>query len=64
MSTTLNASLAGDVRNALILARACDLAYYGEPEGPARFKSELGLDAQLISVDNTQVYVAENDHRS
>jgi triacylglycerol lipase len=60
MSTTLNASLAGDVRNALILARACDLAYYGEPEGPGRFKSELGLDAQLISVDNTQVYVAQN----
>ena len=28
--------------------------------GP-RFRSELGLEAKLISVDNTQVYVAEND---
>ena len=60
MSTTLNDSVRGDVRNALILARACELAYCGEPEGPARFKAELGLDAQLISVDNTQVYLAEN----
>jgi triacylglycerol lipase len=61
MSTTLNNSTTGDVRNALILARACDLAYYNKPEGPARFSSELGLDARLISVDNTQVYIAEND---
>lgn len=61
MGTVLNDSVAGDVRNALILARACDLAYYGEPDGPARFKSELGLNARLISVDNTQVYVAEDD---
>jgi triacylglycerol lipase len=61
VSTTLNNSVAGDVRNALILARACDLAYCNEPEGPARFKSELGMDARLISVDNTQVYIAEND---
>jgi triacylglycerol lipase len=62
MDTTLNDSVTGDVRNALILARACDLAYYGEPDGPARFKSELGLNARLISVDNTQAYVAENDN--
>ena len=34
MSTILNDSAMGDVRNALILARACDLAYYNEPEGP------------------------------
>jgi triacylglycerol lipase len=61
MSTTLNNSAAGDVRNALILARACNLAYYNEPEGPVRFKSELGMNARLISVDNTQVYIAEND---
>ncbi len=61
MSTTLNDSAAGDARNALFLARACDLAYSNEPEGPARFRSELGLEARLISVDNTQVYVAEDD---
>jgi triacylglycerol lipase len=61
MSTILNDSIAGDARNALILARACELAYYNEPEGPARFRSELGMNARLISVDNTQVYIAETD---
>ena len=61
MSTTLNDSSAGDARNALILARVCELAYYNEPEGPARFRSELGMNARLISVDNTQVYIAEAD---
>ena len=61
MSMSLDDSVAGNARNALFLARACDLAYYAEAEGSARFRSELGLDAKLISVDNTQVYVAEND---
>ncbi len=49
------------LRNALFLARACELAYLNEPEGSPRFRSELGLEAKLISVDNTQVYVAENE---
>jgi triacylglycerol lipase len=61
MSMALDNSAAGNPRNALFLAKACDLAYYSEPEGPTRFRSELGLEAKLISVDNTQVYVAEND---
>jgi triacylglycerol lipase len=61
MSTMLNESAVGDARNALILARACELAYYNEAEGPARFRSELGMTARLISVDNTQVYIAETD---
>jgi triacylglycerol lipase len=61
MSTSLDAGVAGDARNALFLARVCELAYLAEPEGPARFQSELGLEARLISVDNTQVYVAQND---
>jgi hypothetical protein len=61
MSTTLDDSAVGNTRNALFLARACELAYYPEPEGPTRFRSELGLEARLISVDNTQVYVAEDD---
>ena len=47
---------------ALFLACACELAYLNEPEASPRFRSELGLEAKLISVDNTQVYVAENDH--
>jgi hypothetical protein len=61
MSMSLNDAVAGDARNALFLARACDLAYYNEPDGPTRFRSELGLEARLISVDNTQVYVGTND---
>jgi hypothetical protein len=61
MSMSLDESTQGSARNALFLARACELAYLGEPDGPARFRSELGLQAKLISVDNTQVYVAEND---
>jgi triacylglycerol lipase len=61
MSMLLDDSLAGNAQNALFLLRACDLAYYSELEGSPRFRSELGLEAKLISVDNIQVYVAEND---
>ena len=61
MSMSLDASVGGNARNALFMARACEFAYLAEAEGSARFRSELGLEAKLISVDNTQVYVAEND---
>ena len=47
--------------NALFLAKACDLAYSDPAEACPRFRSELGLEAKLISVDNTQVYVGVND---
>ena len=52
---------AGDPRNAHYLARASALAYRDEPAGQAAFRDELSLDAKLISVSNTQVYVAQND---
>jgi hypothetical protein len=61
MSMSLDASAAGKPSNALFLARACDLAYYPEADGVPRFRSELGLEARLIGVDNTQVYVAQDD---
>ena len=61
MSMSLDSSVGGNARNALFMARACEFAYLAEAEGSARFRSELGLEAKLISVDNTQVYVAEND---
>jgi triacylglycerol lipase len=61
VSMSLDASASGSARNALFLARACDLAYFAEPDGPLKFRSELGLDAKLISADNTQVYVAQSD---
>lgn len=59
---TLDVSAAGSPSNALFLARACDLAYYPEAEAAPRFLSELGMEARLISVDNTQVYVAQDDN--
>jgi hypothetical protein len=50
-----------DPRNALFLATAADLAYMPAAEGVAAFREQLGLEAQLISVSNTQVYVGSND---
>jgi predicted lipase len=43
------------------LAKACELAYLDEPEGAAGFQTELGMRARLISADNTQVYLAQDD---
>jgi hypothetical protein len=51
----------GDPRNVRTLAHASDLAYFNEPEGAEKFGSELGLEAKLFSVGNTQAYVASND---
>ena len=54
---------AGDPRNAQFLCRACQLAYLPEAEGVKGFRDDLGLSARLISVDNTQVYIAKSpDH--
>lgn len=61
MSEVLIAEGQGNPRNSEFLASACELAYYPEPQGRELFQSRLGLDARLISVDNTQVYVGSND---
>ncbi|MBX7106327.1 MAG: lipase family protein [Gemmataceae bacterium] len=50
----------GDTRLAYYFAQAVDLAYYND-DGPAKFRDQLGLEAKLISVGNTQVYVAGDD---
>src|SRR5262245_17772585 len=50
----------GDVRNARALAMACDLAYLPSAEGVPGFATNLGMEAKLLSVDNTQVYLACN----
>jgi hypothetical protein len=52
----------GSLANANYLAAVSDLAYYNAPEGPEKFKAELGLDARLFSVGNTQAYVATDDN--
>lgn len=51
----------GDPRNAKALAAASQLAYFDAETGTAAFRDELGLAAKLISVDNTQAYVATDD---
>jgi triacylglycerol lipase len=62
MALTLNPQAPGrSDQNALFLATACDLAYLPQDQGQAEFAAKLGLAAKLISVDNTQCYVCEND---
>ena len=50
----------GDPHNTNSLCLACQLAYLPETEAVRGFRDQLNLSATLISVDNTQVYVAEN----
>jgi hypothetical protein len=62
MSLDLYPDAAGaDARNADALALASDHAYLSQEEGAAAFRNDLALDAKLISVGNTQVFVGEND---
>ena len=56
----LDSSAAGALPNARLLAKACELAYLHAPEGTAAFRPILGMTAGLISVDNTQAYVASD----
>jgi hypothetical protein len=51
----------GDLRNARFLALASDLAYLPESEGAPAYREQLGLEARLLSVGNTQAYVGTND---
>lgn len=52
----------GDPRNARACAMACELAYLRDPaEGAKAYREQLGLEARLISVDNTQAYVGANE---
>jgi hypothetical protein len=61
MAMALDETTPGNPQNALYLAQACGLAYCDEPEAATGFREQLGLEAKLISVDNTQVYVATSD---
>jgi triacylglycerol lipase len=49
------------LNNATYLAAASSFAYWDEDKGREEFKAHLDLDARLISVNNTQVFVAKND---
>jgi triacylglycerol lipase len=61
MVKTLIEDALGDPRNAEALASAADISYCPEAVAREKFREELGLDARLFSVDNTQAYVATND---
>jgi triacylglycerol lipase len=47
--------------SALFLATASTLSYLPREQGTVEFSRQLGLNAELVSVDNTQAYVAGND---
>jgi triacylglycerol lipase len=50
-----------DPRNAQFLALASELAYLPAEEGAQVFRSQLGMEARLLSVGNTQAYIASSD---
>lgn len=50
-----------DRGTAAAMAAACQFAYFPQDRGAEAFQNEFGLAAKLISVDNTQAYVAVND---
>jgi len=49
-----------DAKNAHFLADCADLAYLPQDQGGPKYQ-EIGLTAKLLSVNNTQVYVANDD---
>lgn len=57
---SLDEDASGD-GNARYLLAASELAYLPAEEGRTAFARQLGLDARLISVDNTQAWVGSND---
>lgn len=61
MTAQLIEDAMGDQTNATTLALACELAYLSEEAGRQAFREQLGMEARLISVGNTQAYVAGND---
>jgi hypothetical protein len=62
MTLQLTEDAMGDPGNAQYLALASELAYMPEAEGAEAFRSQLGLEARLFSVGNTQAYLGANDN--
>lgn len=61
LKLTLDATAPHGAMQAMYLGRACELAYLPAAEGAAAFRDQLALQADLVSVRNTQVYVGQND---
>ncbi|MFN9719045.1 MAG: lipase family protein [Planctomycetota bacterium] len=51
----------GDQNNARAMCAACQIAYMPEAEGTAKFRDLFAMSSRLISVDNTQAYIASHD---
>jgi hypothetical protein len=51
-----------NLANALYLATASNVAYLDQSKGAEAFRSQLGLEARLFSVGNTQAFLATNDN--
>ena len=51
----------GDPQNAMTLAWISEYAYLPEDAAKTKYAAEFGLNARLISVDNTQAYILTND---
>lgn len=58
---TLQEEPPGNLTSARFLCEASALAYLPETEGRRRFADELGLDARLFSVGNTQAWLGTDD---
>lgn len=61
MTLALIEDALGDPTNAQSLATACELAYLPEAASKQAFRDQFGMEARLVSVGNTQAYVASND---
>ncbi|TWU60369.1 Lipase (class 3) [Rubripirellula tenax] len=57
----LDAKAKHNRHHAHYLATACDLAYLGPEDATKQFRRQLGLVGELVSIDNTQAFVGEND---
>jgi triacylglycerol lipase len=60
MALQLHEDAFGDPQNALFLATASNLAYEPQEVGGPAFREQLGLEATLYSVGNSQAYVGTN----
>ncbi len=60
MALILNTQVGRDYHNAHVLATACEIAYLPADKGAEQYQSRMGMQAELVSVDNTQVYVAHH----
>ena len=62
MPMKLDEDGAGSWNNAHFLGFASDIAYLSEADAKPKFRELLGLDARLISRDNTQAYILTDEN--